>query len=110
MSEPVIEVIEETNVIEFIQDDEPIIEVFSEGLQGIQGEPGLPGSTTGSYLHLQSLPNEVWTVQHNLGFEPNFAVYNQDGQQLFGWTVTYTNLNVSVILFKTPVAGSCRAS
>ena len=44
---------------------------------------GNGGSTTGgvAYTHLQSLPNTVWTINHNLGMRPAVTILDTGGNE-----------------------------
>lgn len=76
------------------------------------GPPGLTGpqGDGGSYLHVQTAAASVWTVQHNLGFHPNFDVWTEDDNLYLGYAVSYLSNNVSLLTFPSPLAGTAQAS
>lgn len=70
------------------------------------------GSVSGvGYQHVQNTPSTVWTVQHNLGFHPGgITVYDSDNELTFGWTATYSSINVLILIFTEPLSGTVYVS
>ena len=70
---------------------------------------GNGGSTTGgvAYTHLQSLPNTVWTINHNLGMRPAVTILDTGGNEVEA-DVVHTSFNQLVIRFAVPIAGIAR--
>ena len=53
----------------------------------------------------QTNPSDSWVIPHNLGRRPSIKTYTVNGVvELFG-EVTHPSINVSNVLFDTPVAG-----
>ena len=53
----------------------------------------------------QTNPSDSWVIPHNLGRRPSIKTYTENGVvELFG-EVTHPSINVSNVLFDTPVAG-----
>lgn len=51
------------------------------------------GSGGGFHLHTQAAPSTVWTITHTLGYRPNVAVADADGNQIdaaIAWPTTST--------------------
>lgn len=83
------------------------------GPQGEQGEPGPqgePGSGSTGYVHTQSVSNAVWIVQHNLGFYPQPFVLDDNGAQVFGYSVTWSSVNTLILTFPSAQTGTCTVS
>ena len=70
------------------------------------GPAGPPGE---AYIHQQSVPAAIWTVDHNLGFWPDVVVYDTSGRQAEG-LVTNPSLNRTTLTFSAPFAGTARMS
>lgn len=79
------------------------LEITSRGLPGRPGDPGEPGApgadgdpgpvgppgpSGGSYHHQQDLADDVWLVEHNLGYHPAVdSCVNSAGDPMEGVTV-----------------------
>ena len=62
-------------------------------------------STTTTKSFKQTSPSDSWVIPHNLGRRPSIKTYTENGVvELFG-EVTHPSINVSNVLFDTPVAG-----
>lgn len=74
------------------------------GPQGPTGEPGAPGGTR--FTHTQANPAPVWSVQHNLGYEPVFSTVVIDGTDVTdGADIFHIDTSNLTISFSEPVAG-----
>lgn len=75
------------------------------GPAGPPGPPGPPGPAggTANYVHVQSIPAQVWTITHGLGFEPNVTVVDSAGNQVEG-DITYV-LGEVIASFSSAFAG-----
>jgi hypothetical protein len=62
-----------------------------------------------SFEFTQSVPVNQWNILHNMGFNPNVRVEDQQGNDIVG-AVTYVNLNQLTISFNQPVAGTAYLS
>lgn len=80
-----------------------------QGPVGPQGPPGLPGSAPQAYVHDQAFPEAVWTIVHNLGFNPNVTVVDSAGTVVEG-SVTYPGLDTVIVEFAFPFGGKAYLS
>jgi hypothetical protein len=69
-----------------------------------QGMPGRDGNAASTYEHIQTIANNLWIINHNLGRRPGVHVYNN------AWTevdaeVQHFSLNQTRILFAMPFFG-----
>jgi len=82
-----------------------IIEVLIPGIPG----PAGPGGTGGiaAYVHQQSTPATVWTINHNLGFRPSVELYNS-GMQEIDADIAHPSINQTVVTFNPATAGLAR--
>lgn len=60
-----------------------------------------------AFTHLQTVPNTVWTINHNLGFRPSVSLLDTGGNEVEA-DVVHTNSNQLVIHFAIPLAGLAR--
>jgi hypothetical protein len=79
------------------------------GIQGVQGPPGPPGIDGGHFPFVQSTPANVWVINHGLGFRPNIAIEDSDGDSIDG-LVTWPTNNMTVISFAATVSGKAYLS
>lgn len=81
-----------------------IIELTAPGPQGPQGPPGSVGGTR--YVHTQNTPASVWSVNHDLGYEPLFATVVVDGTDVTdGVDIFHIDPSNLTISFSQPVSG-----
>ena len=76
--------------------------------ESIVGPIGPMGPSGGGHTHIQEFPALVWTIQHNLGFEPTVTVFDTEGNLLLGWK--QERVNDSVLLLRFPVVKSGKAN
>lgn len=117
MNEYSIEITETPVVVDVIGEngeEAVLVEIATAGPQGIpgpqgaQGLQGPPGS--GSYVHVQSVPATVWTVQHNLeGGYPNVTVIDSAGTRVEG-DITYPAASTVVLTFTSAFSGTAYLS
>lgn len=90
-----------------------VIEVIEKGVvvqteivtHAILGVPGPPGSGVGStYVHEQSMPAAVWTINHNQDRFPSVTVVDTAGTVVYG-SVQYTSSTQVVLTFLAPFSG-----
>ena len=78
------------------------------GPPGDKGEPGSPGPPGRdgdlSYVHLQSIPERVWTVSHGLGKNPSVSVVDSAGTEVDG-DVSRIDDNALTITHAAPFSG-----
>ena len=74
--------------------------------------PPTPTPTQLAYLHTQVIPATVWTITHNLGFDPaGIVVIDNEGFMRDGFAVQYLDLGVTLRLsFDISLAGTARLS
>jgi hypothetical protein len=60
------------------------------------GPQGPPGSAPQAYVHDQSIPDVVWAIQHNLGYQPNVTAIDSAGTTQLGETVYVDENNLEV--------------
>lgn len=69
---------------------------------------GAGGSSSGvAYTHLQSVPEALWTINHNLGMRPAVTIIDSGGTEVEA-DVVHMNANQLVIRFAIPIAGVAR--
>lgn len=78
----------------------PNVIVTAPGPQGPSGDPA-----TVSYTHIQATSSSVWTIHHDLGFEPTAVVLDSAGTNCEG-TFSYPSKNTLVITFTAPFTGT----
>lgn len=68
----------------------------------------LPGGGGGgggaSYVHNQVSAATVWTVNHNLGYQPNVSIIDSAGNNAFA-TIARPSLNQLTLTFSAAVGG-----
>jgi hypothetical protein len=77
------------------------------GAVGPPGSAGPPGPAGASYEHTQSSPALTWTVNHNLGFNPQVQVFTVGGLEVIA-EIQHTTLNQTVIRLTESLAGLAR--
>lgn len=87
----------------------PIIAIHGVGMPGPAGKDAT-GMLTGAYTHTQSAPSPVWTVQHNLGFNPSPTVLSDAGDLMLGWVPTWVTPHTLILTFPVAVTGTCYVS
>jgi hypothetical protein len=73
------------------------------GPAGPVGPPGPPGAG-GTYHHDQAVAAQVWTINHNLGFNPSVNVQDSAGTLVFG-NVVYVDVNTVTVTFSAAFGG-----
>ena len=96
---------------------ETTVEISNVGIQGSQGPEGPEGpqgpqGNTGpaggeAYVHTQTTPATVWTINHNLGNWPMVYVLDTNGDECEG-NVDNPTINQTVITFSAAFAGTAR--
>ena len=72
------------------------------GASGATGPVGPAGVSGGSFVYTPADARDVYTITHNLGYQPNVMVIDSFGTEYFG-TVVYTNTNSLTITFTSAV-------
>ena len=73
----------------------------------IQGPVSIVGGAQG-YRHDQAVPQAVWTINHNLGYNPLVQTFNTGSEEILGGIVHLTP-NTTQVSFSGPIAGTARA-
>lgn len=71
---------------------------------GTQGPPGSGGGSSFYYRHDQGVAASLWTVNHNLGLNPNVQVFSVGGMEMWA-EVLHTSVNQTLITFDSNVSG-----
>lgn len=81
----------------------------AEIVDGVEIPGGGGGTPFGGYLHVQSIAQAVWQVNHNLNRTPTaWSLFDEDGRECGQYVVQHIdNLNLLVAM-DVPTAGSFR--
>jgi hypothetical protein len=80
------------------------------GPQGIQGPPGSGGGDGASFFRFtQSIPDDLWYIEHFMGYRPNVAVEDSAGTVQVG-AVTYISDDTLTIQFSSAFSGYANLS
>jgi len=71
--------------------------------------PGRKGDSGGFYEHNQSAVADVWSITHNLGFNPNVTVIDS-GESIVEAEICYNNTNSLEIRFSHGISGKAYLS
>lgn len=82
----------------------PVINQITVASPGPQGPAGAFTPSDIAYTHTQAVSSAVWTINHNLGFNPIAVVLDSGGTQCEG-SVTYPTVNQMVITFTGAFTG-----
>lgn len=85
-----------------VQNDVTNVIVTAPGPQGPAGQFNV-GDV--AYTHNQAVASNVWTINHNLGFNPTAVVLDSAGTQCEG-TFSYPTLNQMIITFTGAFTGT----
>lgn len=80
-----------------------IVEII---IPGPQGPPGIGGGN--AYIHTQSVPATLWTINHNRGVYPAIITLIDTGGAEFEAEVLNTSVNQVQVYLTIPVAGQAR--
>jgi hypothetical protein len=83
----------------------PVINQITVASPGPQGPAGAFQPSDIAYTHVQAVASAVWTINHNLGFNPTAVVLDSSGTQCEG-TLSYPTLNQMVITFSSAFTGN----
>jgi hypothetical protein len=81
----------------------------ADGATGPQGPPGASGNAAVFYHHDQMVASDLWTVTHNLGYNPNVSVTDSAGTNYEG-LVTYVDNTSLTLTFSAAFAGTADCS
>lgn len=82
----------------------PVIPTIVVSAPGPQGPAGTFTPSDIAYTHTQSSSSAIWTINHNLGFNPVAVVLDSAGTQCEG-SITYPTVNQMVITFTGAFTG-----
>lgn len=78
--------------------------VTAPGPQGPIGPEGPAGTSTGYFEYNQIAPANVWTITHDLGYNPATTVTDSAGNVVEG-TLLYLDTNTLEITFGIAISG-----
>lgn len=79
-------------------------------VQGEKGDPGQDATIADmSYTYQQNTPESVWTIQHDLGFNPSVVVIDSAGSNIIGH-VEYLSVNQLRLTFSAAFSGVAHLS
>lgn len=87
----------------------PQVTFNSLGVKGDKGDPGQKGDLAGFFEFQQSVPNNVWTITHNLGFYPSITIVDSANDVVVG-DIKYININTIQASFNGGFAGKAYLS
>lgn len=85
-----------------------VVEIGTSGPQGPRGQDGL-GVQEVSYIHLQSVPSNEWTIVHNLSFYPSITVVDSSGNVVEG-SYSYQDESTIIASFSGAFSGKAYLS
>lgn len=59
------------------------------------------------FTHIQTLPSNIWVVNHNLGFFPSVQVTDTSNSEIEGMVI-HNNINTTTLKFSASFAGKAR--
>jgi hypothetical protein len=62
-----------------------------------------------AFTHTQLATSSQWTINHNLGFNPQISIRDNNGQIIEG-QITYNNLNTITLDFSIAISGTAYLS
>lgn len=83
--------------------------VLPRGEQGPQGDPGEVQVSDLSYIHIQSVASNTWTISHGLQFIPGITVVDSAGTVVEG-SYSYPDANTVVASFSGAFSGKAYLS
>jgi hypothetical protein len=83
---------------------QPIINQITVAAPGPQGPAGAFTPSDIAYVHTQAVASAIWTINHNLGFQPVAVVLDSAGTQCEG-AISYPSVNQMVITFTGAFTG-----
>ena len=80
-----------------------------QGLTGPQGPKGDKGDSGGFFTFIQGIPSNIWTIEHNLGYNPNIVVTDSAGTIVEG-SYEFVNVNTLIATFSSGFSGNAYLS
>jgi hypothetical protein len=85
-----------------VDQPESTIAIINAGPQG-------PPAAGSGFTHNQVSALTTWTINHNLGYNPNVQVFSVGGLEIL-CEIHHTSINQTTVSFNTATAGSARLS
>jgi hypothetical protein len=63
-----------------------------------------------SYRHVQTTPDTMWSITHNLAFRPNVSAVDSTGREIWAGSVDYSSATTVQLSFSAAVAGEAYLS
>lgn len=98
----------EQTQLEVVEVVPSIINVI-EVTEASPGPKGDPGTSTGTFVFEQPVPNITWNIGHNLGFHPSVTVVDSGGTDVVG-SITYIDEDNLYVTFNAPFGGTAYLS
>ena len=73
------------------------------------GNWGDPVNLGGTYVHVQGVASDTWTINHNLDFYPSVEIVDSAGNDVVG-NYQFINTNVITATFNYPFSGKAYLS
>lgn len=80
------------------------VDVIEIGYTNAPGPPGPTGASGGSYVHVQTTPAMTWAITHTLGYLPNVAILDVDGN-LIDAAISWPTATTITVTFSATTAG-----
>lgn len=108
MTDVVVVVAEPQTTVAVLAEQETVVAVASPA-RGPAGPPGPPGSGggIGEYVHTQTVPAAVWTVEHDLGRRPAaVTVFSADySVEWSEFSIQHIDFTILLIAADVPISG-----
>ena len=75
-----------------------------KGDKGGQGDRGLPGAASPTYVHDQTVPLDVWVINHSLSKFPSVTCMDSAGDEIMG-ILSYDSLDRVTVTFGAATGG-----
>lgn len=81
------------------------LEEWVASLQGPPGSQGPQGPSGGYHRHVQSVPEAMWVINHEIGHQPAVTIVDSAGTEVIG-AVSYPSASQVVVEFSSAFAGT----
>lgn len=82
------------------------LDLVGQIFRGPKGDKGDSGTDSDKhYNHVQSIPSDVWIINHGLGKFPSVSVADSSGSEVEG-EILYTDSNTVVVTFAAAFSGN----
>lgn len=83
----------------------PTLVIQREGIRGLPGEQGPPGTIGAAIQYTPPDVSLIWTITHNLSRFPMVRVYDTLNRQIYP-NVTHLSINITQLDFDIPMTGT----